>query len=385
MMRFDQIILEDNMNTPETILKTTSTHVVLEGTAYEIGEAQAAVVKTSPGWAGFFESGRDFPARASLAETNALLRQFHPALEEEVAGFCDSLKISPADLSYYAHTHLQPHRCSHLVAQPELTADGHILMGRNYDFNHTMDDLRLCTTRLQGKATHIGFSSLFFGRHDGLNEYGLAVTSSVGGMPVGLLQNFTPPPADGFQFWALVRVLLEECRTVAEAELLFSEFPISGNPILLVADPSGAAIVAEAFGRVKSIRKVEEGWAVSTNHFNSPELQPYNQRLMGNSFVRAKAAGQALESARGRVTSDTIKSLLGMKYPHGLACHYYEEFFGLLHSMVFDLTEKKVEVAFGSPACNSWNTFSFDDPLPEQFETCLPMEKADPSFWAPPA
>jgi predicted choloylglycine hydrolase len=370
---------------PVETFKTTSTHVVLEGTAYETGVLQAQMVTQIPGLKTFFEEGRKFPGRAGLEETMRIVRRFNLSLEEEITGFCDTLKIPPADLNYFVFTHLQPQHCSHLVALPEITADGHVLVGRNYDFSHTMDDLRLCTTRVTGKYAHIGFSSIFFGRHDGLNEHGLAVTASVGGMPVGLQPQFTPPQADGLQFWAILRAMLEECKTAEEASDMFKEMPGSGNPILLIADASGAALIAEGFGTHKSVRTVENGWAVATNHFTAPEMLPHNQRLMNNSFVRAKLAGEFLETGRGRIDADGIKQLLGTPYPRGLACHYYREFFGLLHSMVLDLTTRSVEVCFGTPAINPWQTFSFNDPRPGQYETILPMEKAETEFWAPPA
>ncbi|MHC1782004.1 MAG: C45 family autoproteolytic acyltransferase/hydrolase [Anaerolineaceae bacterium] len=370
---------------PVETLKTTSTHVVLEGTAYETGVSQAKMVNQIPGLKAFFEEGRKFPGRAGLEETMRIVRRFNLSLEEEITGFCDTLKISPADLNYFVYTHLRPHHCSHLLALPEITTDGHALVGRNYDFGHTMDDLRLCTTRVTGKHAHIGFSSIFFGRHDGINEHGLAVTASVGGMPVGLLPQFTPPQANGLQFWAILRAMLEECKTAAEAADLFKEMPGSGNPILLIADASGAAVIAEGFGAHKSAQPVENGWAAATNHFTAPEMQPFNQRLMNNSFVRAASIGNYLEENRGRVDVDGIKRMLGTPYPQGLACHYYQEFFGLLHSMVFDLTARSVEITFGSPAVNPWRTFTFEKPEPGQYETILPMEKADQQFWAAPA
>ncbi len=369
---------------PVEILKTSSMHVVLDGTAYEVGVMQAQMVNQIPGLKNFFDEGRKYPGRASLEETMRIARRFNLSLEEEIAGFCDTLKISAAELNYFAYTHLRPQHCSHLAALPEITSDGHVLIGRNYDFGHSMDDLRLCTTRITGKHAHIGFSSIFFGRHDGINEHGLAVTASVGGMPVGLFEQMTPPQADGFQFWAILRAMLEGCGTAAEAADLFKEMPSSGNPILLIADAAGDAFIAEGFGLRKDIRPVEGGWAAAANHYTAPGMLPCNQRLMNNSFVRAANIGEYLEGNRGRVDVEGIKNLLGTPYPRGLACHYYREFFGLLHSMVIDVTARRLEVCFGSPVHNPWHSFSFDDPRPGQYETILPLEKAPASFWAPP-
>jgi predicted choloylglycine hydrolase len=370
--------------TPASPFKTMSNHAVLEGSAYQIGVIQARAVEAVPGWKDFFEGGKNYPQRAGLEETNRILRRFNLALEEEIAGFCDTLKTSPSDLYYYVFTHLQPRRCSHFAALPIITADGRTLLGRSYEFGHTMDDLRLCTTRVAGKYAHIGFSSILFGRVDGLNEHGLAVTASVGGMPVGLFEKMTPPQADGLQFWAILRAMLEECKTAAEAADLFKEMPSSGNPILLIADASGDAFNAEGFGLRKDVRPVEGGWAVATNHFTAPGMQACNQRLMKNSFVRAARIREFLEANNGRIAAPGMKGLLETPYPEGLACHYYEEFFGTLHAMVIDIAARRMEVCFGSPVHNPWRTFSFVDPQPGQYETLLPLEKAPASFWAPP-
>lgn len=362
--------------------ESTIYHVVLSGSAYEIGAAQANAVKDIPDWVQFFQSGSAVSERPAVEETLKLLRRFCPAVEEEMHGFCDTLKIPMGDLPYIAYTHLQPRHCSHLVALPEVTASGHTLVGRNYDFGDSMDDMRLCTTRLSGKYAHIGFSSLFFGREEGMNEHGLVVTASVGGIPVGLFRGMTPPQANGLQFWAHVRLLLEECRTVEEAQALWKEIPSSGNPILLIADRKGKAVLAEGFGNHKALRPVENGWAVATNHFTIEEMCVYHPTIMAHSQNRACAAARYLENQLGKVDMAGIKSLLGTKYPQGLACHFYEEWFGALHSMVFDLDEQRVDICFGSPAANSWYGFDLQSAQPASYACILPQERTTPEFWA---
>jgi predicted choloylglycine hydrolase len=369
------------MHQNETSIKTTFRHVVLRGTAYSIGVAQAEQIQGIPGWKQFFESGRAIPQRASLDETVQLMRRYNPAAEEEITGFCDTLKIAAADLIYYASTHLKARHCSHLVALPAVTANGHTLMGRNYDFGDSMDDMRLCSTTITGKYAHIGFSSMFFGRQEGINEHGLAVTASVGGMPVGIMAGLTPPLESGLQFWAQVRAILEECKTVSEAQALFMEIPNCSNPIFLIADASGAAVIAEGYGRHKLVRPVENGWAVATNHFTSDEMRPFHPQVMTHSVVRAQTASNYLKTAQGQIDSNGIKQLLATPYPHGLACHYYKEYFGTLHSMLFDLNERSVQVTFGSPAVNPWHTFRFGEGDQAQYESTLPLEHSDPQFW----
>lgn len=375
------------MNESSTEIKTTFNHVVLRGTAYEVGVSQANMVKQIPGWVSFFQSGKDVPGRPGMDETLHILREFCPELEEEINGFSDTMHIPAGDLIYIASTHLKPQHCSHLVVLPSLTENGHTLVGRNYDFGETMDDMRLCSTFMKGRYAHIGFSSMLFGRLDGMNEHGLSVTASVGGMPVGLMQGLQPPTGNGLQFWAQVRIILEQCKTVEEAEALFKALPNCSNPILIIADPSGAALVAEGYGEKKTVRRLDgassEQFAVATNHFMAPEMRPYNPVAMNHSLVRFQTADKWIQSVAPRVNPEKIKELLAGRYPDGLCAHYYKEFFGNLHAMVFDLNERTMQVTFGSPAVNPWHTIRFDDLQPGQYETTLPLEQSSPEFWAP--
>lgn len=364
-------------------LKTTFRHVVLQGSASEVGIAQAKAVSSIPGWKQFFQSGCDFDNRPKAADTLRLLRRFNPSAEEEISAFCDSLGVSPDNLVYFAYTHLAARRCSHLVALPTATQNGHTLVGRNYDFSHSLDDLRLCSTFIAGKNAHIGFSSIFFGRLEGMNQHGLTVTASVGGMPVGVRKEMAPAPEEGFLFWAIVRALLEECNDLTSAVELFNEMPSCGNPILIIADPSGQAVIAEAYGNKKYISPVEAGWAVATNHYSAKELRPFNPYIMQNSVVRKQVASRCLEEERGQVNQETIRQILSTPYPNGLACHYYQEIFGNLHGMIFDLYERSVQLTFGSPVVNPWHTFRLDSSLqPGEYESRLPLETASPEFWS---
>jgi len=219
-----------------------------------------------------------------------------------------------------------------------------------------------------------------------MNEHGLSVTTSVGGMPVSTLEGFRPPIQDGLQFWALVRAVLEQCRTVDEALRLIGETPTCGNPNLIVADKGGSAALVEIFGPHKAVKRVDdsgpEKYLCSTNHFTIPEMRQHDSSAMRNSRIRYQTIQASLDQAAPRITRETIKTLLSTRYPEGLCCHYYDEFFGTLRSIVFDLTAGELEVCFGSPAIGDWHQVDLTSPSgATQYPIQLPLEKADPSFW----
>ncbi len=362
-------------------------HVILQGSAYDAGVQQGQVIQQIPGFTQFLQSGKQVPNRQDLGHTLALMRRFCPGLEEEINGVCDVLHIHPADMVYYATTHLAPQHCSHLAALPRLTANGHTLVARNYDFNETMDDLRLVTTRINGKAAHLGFSVMLFGRCDGMNEHGLSVTMSAGGMPVGSGEYMRPALQDGLHFWALVRSLLEECRTLDEALAYYHEFPCCSNPILILADASGHAAVAETYGAKQAVRRVDaytqDGYVFATNHFCDPALIAAEPTRQQHSLTRAKTMEHFLTHQEQPIAVDDLKALFSASYPAGLNCHYYADFFGTLHSLIFDLNERSAHIAFGSPAANPWQLFQLGTEIPDKYSAKLPQEVAPSGFWVP--
>ncbi len=371
-----------------TVTTTTFSHVILKGSAYEVGALQGNLIKDIPGFIEFFRSGRDVPQKQDFGKTLLLFRKHCPGVAEEIEGFCDCVKIPPEHIIYYAATCLPAAHCSHLVALPSITQSHHVLVGRNYDFGDSMDDRRLCSTSIEGKYRHLGFSTMFFGRNDGMNEHGLSVTTSSGGIPVGAIQGLRPSLQEGLQFWALARAILEQCKTVEEAVEVFNDLPGCGNPILILADPSGAAVLAEAFGAHKTIQRIDgdgpQQRLIATNHFVSPPMRQCEPTVFAHSRTRYQAIQTFLDQSAPNITVESVKRVLSTPYPMGACCHYYQEFFGTLHSLVFDLNSRRAEIAFGSPAVNGWRTFGFsNDAQPGLFESRLPNDSALPDFWQP--
>jgi predicted choloylglycine hydrolase len=376
---------EVRMNQEQTTKTAVFSHVTLRGSAYEVGKAQGEAMRQFPQAADFFRSGLEANKQGDFDSTLKMFDRYCPGINDEIKGFADGLGIPFESVVYYSWTRLRPRHCSHFVALPSLTESGHVLVGRNYDFGEPSDDLRLCTTAVDGCYAHLGFSSVTFGRLDGMNEHGLSVTMSAGGIPVGLLEGLTPPIQDGLIFWALIRTLLERCKTVDEALVLCKEIPSCGNPILILADANGNAALVEIYGPTVSVKKIDaaspEQFLLATNHFVLPETRSLEPTMMEHSRCRHQVIQSALQQAAPRVNVDGVKKVLSTSYPDGLSCHFYDEFFGTLHSLVFDLNEKKAQICFGSPAVNEWHEFDLNGSAPTIYPVKLPREKTGPDFW----
>lgn len=377
--------LDDTMT--QQFKETTFIHAVCEGSAYDVGRMQGEIIQQIPPLKQWMCSQAEHAPTGDAAAVMKQCDRFCPGLNEELQGCADALGAPVAQIVYYLESFLRVTHCSHFAALPSITANKHLLIGRNYDFNDTMDDMTIFSTRVSGKAAHVGTSSLWFGRNDGLNEHGFAVTMSAGSVPpVGRFPGMTPPIQDGFMFWALVRTLLDQCKTVNDALKLIDEFPCCGNPALILADRQGTAAVVEIWGANHAVKQINaasaEQFLCATNHFTLPEIAPFAPYQMRHSKTRYDTITSRLRQAAPNITPETMRSLLSEPYPAGLCAHYYEEYFGTLHSMILDVTTGVAEVCFGSPHVNIWRTF---DPLHPaasgEFAVTLPIEHPTPDFW----
>ncbi|MOA46540.1 hypothetical protein D3C78_1690670 [compost metagenome] len=110
------------------------------------------------------------------------------------------------------------------------------------------------------------------------------------------------------------------------------------------------------------------------------DIKPYEKMLIENSVIRNDMIVGLFERNR-RISKNNIKELLSTSYPNGLCCHYYSEFFGTLRSMIFDTTDKTIEMTFGSPQANEWHTFSVGTFDINEMKVLLPQEKTRPDFY----
>ncbi|WP_440954568.1 C45 family autoproteolytic acyltransferase/hydrolase [Methanosarcina sp. Mfa9] len=369
------------------------THAVLEGTSYEVGYLQGAAIKDYPQAVEFFTSGEGLFSDLEFAGVIDLFDDFCPGLNEEIEGFADCLDVSPEQAIYYASTYLkagpspeESGNCSHMAVLPSISENEHVLVGRSYEFSDRIDDLRLCTTRIKGKADHIGFSTFFFGRSEGMNEHGLSTTMSSARVPVGVGEGMQPLPQSGFQSWAVLRAVLDYCKNVEEALALMDEMPLCCNLNLIVADRRGKAALIEISGREKAVKLLdassEEQFLCSTNHLTIPSMVPHIPYAMKNSALRQEILESSLQEASPEIGPGTLSRIFTQKYPDGVCCSYYDEFFGTLRSLIFDLTTGETRVCFGPPALNEWHIFNLENPSTSGvYQAKIVKEKAEPGFW----
>lgn len=375
----------------------TFRHDVIEGTPYEAGQAQGRAM-ASPEWRGAFAAGPPGISRYSAEEGKTALRvaeRHCPHVAEEIRGASEAAGIPIEHMTFLGfcvvvdgnrYPTLWDERaeaargmqggCSHFALPRALTPDGHIRLGVNYDCHPQMQELRLCTTRIEGKAAHISFSDTIFGRASGLNEHGLAITSSLGS-PLSQVK------VAGLPYSTVSRILLDQCRSVAEALDVLESLPIAWYSNYILVDRSGASALVEIACAERAVRQFGPRDArplYATNHYVLPEMDAYaglrmTQSMRRRAFLRTKLEGAAAPIARPH-------DLLAAPYPDGLCLPYYDDGLGTLDSMVLDLDALTADVSFGPPSLNPWRTFDLATPAGSStYEARIETRKAPSGFW----
>lgn len=364
-------------------------HIVLEGTAYECGQTLGRHIRSQAGPEyGMYTRLQPWQRNLSPAEIAHFVEvndRYFPGVTDEMRGLADGLGIELGQLASSLYWYRQQGRCSHLAALPSVTASGHVLAARSYEWS-TEDALCLITTRVKGRFAHIGFSIFGCGRFDGLNEKGLCVTMSCGAP--GKNYPGRPPDADGFMFWAAIRAVLDRCSCTDDAVELMMSLPSCSYDNIILSDRQGAAALLENAHGVRAVKRIgadSSGQVLySTNHYVLPGMAEYGEAPMWMSLARSNRIGQFIEAEAPSITMESLKSLLSTPVPGGLCSHHYSDWFGTLWSMVFDVTDGKVDVCFGSPMANGWHTFGLSDPAGIAcYPALLPDEPcADPKFFS---
>jgi predicted choloylglycine hydrolase len=379
-------------------------HTVIEGTPYGVGRQQGEQLKKDKRRASFFTPTLPFLDGYSQREAQRALdyiEKYCPGLREEIQGAADGFGVpveqvaflggknkksgsSTIPISESVSNTNQPrdgNNCSQLVVLPSATEDSHLYVAQNTDCGLADLDLRLCTTRVRGKPSHIGFSDMIFGRSVGINEYGLCVTTSWGAPMMW-------PRCEGLPYFAVVRALLDRCSNVDETLQTLASIPVAWCTNFIVSDSSGVAALIEVAGEDRAVKRIGKGssdkFLCATNHFTFTELHAYSTNRRRESVTRRQIIESRMGAAVPQATKEMIRDLFSGPFPDGVCLHHYGDGLGTLWSTIFDTTEIAVDVCFGAPSSerNQWRTFGLQDPIGmTRYKAHFPDKAANPGFW----
>lgn len=255
----------------------------LAGTPEEIGEQHAALamqpIKPRLGLARkFLEAHRlgvAWPVVGGISRV--ILNNAPPRYRAELECAIRTAELDPdaATGVYVANAMLELRRmggCSALAVEPERSATGELLFGRNLDSPPVGDLDRLSVLMIVRPEGRNAFASVgfpcVFGVLSGMNDKGLAVAtldvySTKDGSPI-----FDP---QGVPLAITYRQILEECASIDEAEKLLKSAKHTTWMNLAVCDRQRAAVFEITPANVVR-RSAEEHLLACTNHFRTDRL-----------------------------------------------------------------------------------------------------------------
>ena len=339
------------------ISKRKAEIVSFNGSHYDIGLAMAKYLDGNIGICDESDSISD----KILEEALKLYDQYCPGLEEELRGYADGKGVVLNRLSFISMTYLRPN-CSGMVLLPSMTLNGHTIVARSYEFSPHLEDFKIYNISAKGKHSYIGGSIAEFGRSEGINQEGLGVTMTSCGFPVSNISEMRKPALKGLQFWAVIRTLLENCKTVEESLSMLKDMPIAYNINLIIGDSSGNAVIYETLDGKKHYKKIShqnssDNYLHATNHPCLDEMIEIEPFAMKNSLVRYKKTDEFLGGGQ-KIKVENLKNFLLKDYPEGLNCSYFDEFFGTIKSVVMDLDDLTFSICWGGNSQNGWDDYS---------------------------
>jgi predicted choloylglycine hydrolase len=281
--------------------------------------------------------GRAFLRRSTVARPSWLdmrnaeraFARFSPALWAEIGGLAEGLGISMEAAVYcFGNNGLRPPTggCSAAIHAT--------VYGRNYDYQPRHYGARLAFVQPAGSLASAGASEMLAGRLDGMNERGLTV---------GLHRVRTSPRLPGFSCVVIVRMVLDQCATTADAVALLRRLPHAMAYNYSLLDAHGVAAVVEAVPGSVAVRTGP--WLACTNHFQSPLLRPLNRRAAHSqarlppleAWAAARIGAEELFMALNRSTSPAFH-------------HGYRRGAGTLHTMVGEPAKRRLLIGIGGDA-----------------------------------
>lgn len=302
------------------------------GTPYEAGRAQGRLFAMTPkGKALLRGKTTRFPSWFDMRAEQRMFARFAPALWEELAGLADELGTTMERVVLrFGNDGMRPPigGCS-----AAMSAD---VYGRNYDYRPRYYGAQFTLLQARGSHASIGSTHQLTGRLDGMNEHGLMI---------GLHQVSKSPRFSGLSADLIVRMILDQCATTAEAVAKLERLPHAMKYNYSLLDANGVASVVEAGAGAVAVRA--GAWLACTNHFQSPLLRPLNHRRRA---AHSQHRLPPLEAwASGGLSAEQMFMALNRSRSPAFF-HGYLRGGGTLHTIVGEPARRRLLIGIGGDA-----------------------------------
>lgn len=264
----------------------------------------------------------------------------------------------------------RPYGCSGFAAMPEVTRNGHLLLGQNWDWVPEVQGLIVKIRNHNGISVVCFTEAGIVGGKIGLNSAGIGLTIN------GMVSQLDAWSRLGKPFHVRCWEILNS-RTLEEAAGVVKEDPraCSANFILAQATELGAASALDLEAAPSGILtlKPQDGLLTHTNHFsNSTALgivEPLEEERKG-SLCRCKRLEQLLRETLLKNSKLSIADLQAIlkdhnSLPESICRHAVNELpeekrFETLVSIIMDLHARRLWHAVGPPCLNDYLSLSFN-------------------------
>jgi len=277
-----------------------------------------------------------------------------PHFVEELRGIAEGANVPFEDvwtLNCYeglAYCRQEVWGCTSVAVRNDHTADGHVLLAHNEDWNSVdRDNVYLMRVEPDDGPAFIGMTYGPLLVNIGLNAEGIGVA----------IDSVYPTDVRvGVPRILCSRAVLN-ARTIGEAILASVSKLRAGGYNYLLADASGELYSVETSATTHDILYGEEGWLVHTNHYLSPKMQALEEPgTYAGTHVRLNRARRLLQAQLGEMTVESFQTLLRdhINWPNSICTHEdptdlpYERGLTLV-SLVMDLTKRVMWAAPGPP------------------------------------
>lgn len=249
--------------------------------------------------------------------------------------------------------------CTALAAAPEVTEQGKVLLGQNWDWYTAVEPQAvLLLIRQPGQPDILTLAEAGQVAKIGLNSAGLGV---------GL--NFLDHAhrSQGLPVHIILRQMLG-CANLGEAIHAALSVPRGGAANIPLAHAEGEILDLELTATDADFLYADSGWLVHANHYESPRLRSGDTGLATSMSTLARAARArrllSVAAARGRVSVDTFRFIL-RDHAHGAyaICRHADPSEQPLQqtatraSVIMDLCARTLYLAPGQPCSEEYRTF----------------------------
>jgi len=272
--------------------------------------------------------------------------------------------------------------CSGFAVNAAASADGHVYLARNFDFEAgaRFDREKIVAAVVPDEGWR--FLSVTFGGMTGVvsgfNEKGLGVAlQSLSGAPTA---------GEGEPSSLLVADVLQHDSTIEEAIARIRAARVLVSDLYLLADASGGLAVVEKTPKAAAVRRASDALSATNVAFD-----PRIRRAVGppppssSSGARQKRLDELLARERGRLDAKGAIRILRDRRgpgdaPLGPGNRNAIDALIACHSVVFDLTERRAYVAAAPHALGAYAAFDLDrlSRLDPGSDALPPAAPADP-------